>query len=89
MHRFEDPGGRQTRRSGRKELKRSILCIFRAKSIYFMNIMRSVRGNVHGETKLTTGHESSALRGKNWGPKSSTRYSTHAPLRRFYHLRLP
>ena len=24
MHRFEDPGGRQTRRSGRKELKRSI-----------------------------------------------------------------
>jgi len=32
--------------------------------MYFMNIMRSLRGNVRGETKLTTGHESSALRGK-------------------------
>ena len=41
-----------------------------SESMYFMNILRSVRGNVGGETKLTTRHESSALRGKS---------STHAP----------
>jgi len=43
-------------------------CIFRAKRFYFISIMRSVRGNVCGETKLTTRHESSALCGTTWGP---------------------
>jgi len=63
MHRFEDPGRRQTRRSGRKELKKSIRMHLQSEKYVFHE-----RGNVRGETKLTTGHESSALRGKNWGP---------------------